>query len=98
MGFAERFDAESEHASLATRCQVAQIDKNFHGPVVALGQLGGHESLDLAPQVVLTADEAVEVLLPGDGRLAIAACSNKWTVASTVSRTRQGPNWALWPI
>jgi hypothetical protein len=72
MGFAERFEAESERASLAARCQVAQIDKNSHGPVVALGQFGGHESVDLAPQLVLTADEAVKVLLLGGRLLAIS--------------------------
>ncbi len=47
MGFTERFDAESERAIRAARCQVAQIDKNSHRLVVALGQLGGHESIDL---------------------------------------------------
>lgn len=72
MGFTERFDTESERASLVTRCVIPQIDENSHGLVVALGLLAGHESVDLAPQLFLAADEVVEVRLPGDRCLAIA--------------------------
>jgi len=57
---------------LFARCEVPQIDEDCHGLVVALRLLAGHERVDLAPQLAFAAGEAVEVLLPGDGRLAIA--------------------------
>jgi len=69
---AQRLDAKPEVATLAAGCEVPQVDEEPHGLVVVLGLLGGDEAVDLGPQLGLAADEAVEVLLPGDRCLALA--------------------------
>jgi len=70
---AQRFEADGELPTLAASGEVSKVHEDLRRPVVALGLLRGHEAVDLGPQLGLPADEAVEVPLPGDGRLALTS-------------------------
>jgi hypothetical protein len=59
--------------TLADR-QVPQVHKMLHRQVVAPGQFGCNEFLDLGPQLQLSPVEGIQVLLPGDGRQVFLAC------------------------
>jgi len=70
MHLLERYDAQPEATVRFARGEVAQVNNELDGLVVALRLPGGDKGIDLGPQPGLAANESIQMSLPGDGGFA----------------------------